>query len=576
MVRRTGRPLVVADAASDVAYAADPFVVSNRSRSIAGVPVRRKGEVMGFVVLENRMVAGAFTPQLVSLTQALVTQAAISLDNASLYKNLEDRVSERTAALNARSAEMRMVLDHVAQGLAIVGTDGRLLAERSAILGEWFPEGVPDTLAGFFAEEPDLAAWFDVAWEQLIEGFMPMDTAIRQLPAQLRRAGRILAFDWLPIYAASTRPTAPSQDAGRLERMLVVLSDVTEAVRRVEAEAEQKQLMAIFENLSEDRHGVIEFLREATAIVGGLVEGTTSAVEERRLIHTLKGNAALFGLSALATRCHAIEDALAVDERVMTDVERSGLREAWKLLHQKLARFIDVGEGFLQVRKPDYEAVLGVLRRDGHPIVHEMELWGLESLKARFQRIGDQARGLAERLGKAPIHVHIEHGGVYVHGDTWAPFWAAFVHVVRNAIDHGLEDPEERTQLGKGIGALALRGYLRGGALVIELADDGRGIAWDALRDKAAAAGLPTQTRKDLVAALFHGGISTRTEVSEVSGRGVGLSALAEVCRTMGCEIAVDSLPGQGTTMRFEVAGALAKVRRERQVTRELVAVPPS
>ena len=230
-------------------------MIESRGRSIAGIPIRRKGEITGFAVLENRMVAGAFTPQLVSLAQALVAQAAISLDNASLYKTLEDRVHERTAALNTRNDEMRMVLDHVAQGLVIVGTAGRLFAERSAILGTWFPEGVPDTLADFFAEDQGTAAWFDIAWGQLTEGFMPMDMGIQQLPTQLRRGGRTLAFDWQPIV----------NEAGELERMLVVLSDVTEAMRRIEVEREQKQLMAVFEAISEDRNGVIEFFKEAGA-----------------------------------------------------------------------------------------------------------------------------------------------------------------------------------------------------------------------------------------------------------------------------------------------------------------------
>jgi HPt (histidine-containing phosphotransfer) domain-containing protein len=553
VVRRTGRPLVVADATSDPNHAADPFVIESRGRSIAGVPIRRKGELTGFVVLENRMVAGAFTPQLVSLTQALVAQAAISLDNASLYETLENRVNERTAALNTRNTEMRMVLDHVAQGLAIVGTDGRLFAERSAILGTWFPQGVPDTLAGWFANDPAAAAWFHVAWEQLVEGIMPLPLCIQQLPAQLRRGDRVLAFDWQPI----------ADEAGRLERMLVVLSDVTEALRRVETEREQKQLMAIFENLSEDRAGVVEFLREATAIVGELATGTTTPEAEKRLLHTLKGNASIFGLSVLAARCHEIEDAMALDGRRMTDDQRHALEAAWRALDHKLSRFIDVGDGFVQVRKAELDTVLAALRRDDHPSAHDVELWSLESLRVRFQRIGDQARVLAARLGKDPVRVCIDDGAVHIDSNAWMPFWSAFVHVVRNSIDHGIEPAEERARLGKGAGTLTLRSYLRADRLVFEFSDDGRGIVWDSVRDKARAAGLPTETRSDLVAALFHDGVSTLSNASEVSGRGVGLGAVAEVCRTMGCEITVESLPGQGMTMRFELPGTLARGRRE-------------
>jgi predicted ATPase/HPt (histidine-containing phosphotransfer) domain-containing protein len=564
VVRRTGRPLVVGDAMSDPAHAADRFIVESRGRSIAGIPIRRKGDVAGLVVLENRMIAGAFTPQLVSLTQALVAQAAISLDNASLYQDLENRVQERTRALNTRNAEIRMVLDHVAQGLVIVGTDGRLLGERSAVLSTWFPEGVPDTLAGLFADDPACAARFELAWRQLIDGFLPLDLGIGQLPTQLRRGGRTLAVDWQPIV----------NGAGQLERMLVVLSDVTFAQRLAAAEREQHQLMAMFESLSEDRDGVVELLRNAAVMVGELASGTLAPEAERRLVHTLERNAGRFGLSALAARCLEIEDAMADADRGMTSDERHGLTAAWQALHHKASRFLDGGDGFLRVRRADLDGVLEALRKDGHPLAHDVELWGLEPIKLRFQRLGEQARGLAERLGKAPVRVHVEHGGVYIDGDAWAPFWSALAHVVRNAIDHGVEDAAERAALGKGIATLTLKSYLRAGTLVIEFSDDGRGIAWDRLRDKARASGLPTETRKDLIAALFHDGISTRDGVSQISGRGIGMSALAAVCRDMSCEIAVDSAPGQGTTLRFEVPAQRAGVHRERPVSRELVALP--
>jgi signal transduction histidine kinase len=114
VVRRTGRPLVIADASSDPGHAADPFVVAARCRSIAAIPIRRKDAVTGLVVLENRMIAGAFTPQLVGLTQALVAQAAISLDNAILYddlsalnRELEARVEDRTSALTLANQKLR-------------------------------------------------------------------------------------------------------------------------------------------------------------------------------------------------------------------------------------------------------------------------------------------------------------------------------------------------------------------------------------------------------------------------------------------------------------------------------------
>jgi sensor histidine kinase regulating citrate/malate metabolism len=92
-----------------------------------------------------------------------------------------------------------------------------------------------------------------------------------------------------------------------------------------------------------------------------------------------------------------------------------------------------------------------------------------------------------------------------------------------------------------------------GAAVVIEVADDGRGIDWNALRDRARAAGRPSVTRDDLIAAMFSDGISTRPDVSETSGRGVGLAALRDACTRLGGSVEVESEPGLGTRFRFKL-----------------------
>jgi two-component system chemotaxis sensor kinase CheA len=136
--------------------------------------------------------------------------------------------------------------------------------------------------------------------------------------------------------------------------------------------------------------------------------------------------------------------------------------------------------------------------------------------------------------------------------DLWQPFWTAMIHAVRNAIDHGIETPEERQLAGKpAAGVIDLGAERQGGRLIFTLHDDGRGIAWERVRCKAAERGIPSATHDDLARALFVDGLSTRDTVGELSGRGVGLSALRQAVDTLGGTIQVDSMPGQGTTFRF-------------------------
>jgi two-component system chemotaxis sensor kinase CheA len=125
--------------------------------------------------------------------------------------------------------------------------------------------------------------------------------------------------------------------------------------------------------------------------------------------------------------------------------------------------------------------------------------------------------------------------------------------VVRNAVDHGIESAGERQASGKPHRArLILSAEERPGAVILSIADDGRGIDWGALARSAAARGLPAVNPDDLVEAMFADGISTRQEVSDTSGRGVGLAAVRQVVTELGGHLRVFSEPGQGT--RFELA----------------------
>jgi two-component system chemotaxis sensor kinase CheA len=124
---------------------------------------------------------------------------------------------------------------------------------------------------------------------------------------------------------------------------------------------------------------------------------------------------------------------------------------------------------------------------------------------------------------------------------------------VRNAIDHGIETADERAAAGKSAtGLLILRTSLKAGRLSLEVEDEGRGIDWERVATAARTRGLPTETQRDLEMALFHDDLSTRETATDTSGRGVGLSAVREVCAATEGEVLISSMPGRGTTFRLE------------------------
>ena len=178
----------------------------------------------------------------------------------------------------------------------------------------------------------------------------------------------------------------------------------------------------------------------------------------------------------------------------------------------------------------------------------------LESTVKRLRHFEEHARAIAQRLGKSDVCVDVEDRGVRLDAPRWGAFWATFIHAVRNAVDHGIEPTHERIAAGKpAVGHLALRTFQEADRIVIEIADDGKGIDWDALARRAEQLGLPTDSTADIERALFTDGVSTATAVSEVSGRGIGMGALLEKTHSLGGEVAVESVPGRRHHSAFHV-----------------------
>ena len=134
----------------------------------------------------------------------------------------------------------------------------------------------------------------------------------------------------------------------------------------------------------------------------------------------------------------------------------------------------------------------------------------------------------------------------------YAPFWAAFIHVLRNAVDHGIEDAELRTRLGKPKQALIkVATTVEADRFIVAVEDDGPGIDWDTLRVKASALGVAASVLEKRENLVFLPGVSSKRVVTELSGRGVGLAAVRDACEALGGRVELTSRPGIGTRVRF-------------------------
>jgi chemotaxis protein histidine kinase CheA/CheY-like chemotaxis protein len=176
-------------------------------------------------------------------------------------------------------------------------------------------------------------------------------------------------------------------------------------------------------------------------------------------------------------------------------------------------------------------------------------------------------RQLARSLGRQ-IRFEIAGEQVEVDKALLEMLEEPLLHLLRNAVDHGVEPPEERIRAGKPAQAtVRIVAGLVGQRLHLEVSDDGRGIDVEAIRRRARVAGLldePTAemaTREQLLRTIFAAGFSTREQVSEVSGRGIGLNIVLDVVENVGGRVEVKSELSRGTTFDIEVPLTVAITR---------------
>lgn len=167
-------------------------------------------------------------------------------------------------------------------------------------------------------------------------------------------------------------------------------------------------------------------------------------------------------------------------------------------------------------------------------------------------------RRMSAEQGKE-VEVAIEGAEVEVDGEVLEALRVPLVHLVRNAIDHGLETPAERVRAGKpGRGLLRLEAWVDGSEVELQVSDDGRGIDVAAVRARALEMGAigPDADDSEALRAVLWPGLSTRAAPSATSGRGVGLDAVASALAAVGGKVHVESEPGRGATVRLRVPGA--------------------
>lgn len=183
----------------------------------------------------------------------------------------------------------------------------------------------------------------------------------------------------------------------------------------------------------------------------------------------------------------------------------------------------------------------------------------MQRIDSLFTALPRMVRDLSAELGKE-VQLEMDGGDVELDREMLEMIRDPITHIIRNAVDHGLEPPEERVAAGKArAGRLVVSARQSGNQILIEICDDGRGIDGAALVRKALALGLIDATRAEAMSAaqkvdlIFSAGLSTAGAVTAISGRGVGMDVVRANVEGIGGLIDVDSRPGLGVRLSIRV-----------------------
>jgi two-component system chemotaxis sensor kinase CheA len=488
-------------------------------------------------VFAGKRIAGGIDE--LQTTNAHLTQLKGNLE--SLNASLEDKVATRTAALSARDRAMQRVLDSMTEGLATISLDGTLQPERSRAFTSWFGDpGAQPLWDVLFPDDANRAASYALGFAQLVEDVLPFELSIDQLPSELQRGGRCFELELRPVH-----------EHGRLDALLLVVRDVTDQRTLLRAERAAREDHKVLANLLRDRRGFRRSIEELDRLIS-IARAATERDPCARSLHTLKGNAAVLGFAALAALAHTLEDELEREGHIAAAsfaLLEHGFGDSLRRIEELSADARDR----VDIHAGDYQRLVDELQRRTayDEILALVESWQREPVDHILDELAGHARRLAEHTGKR-VHVLAEGNGIRVFDEGLRAFFRSLVHAVRNAVDHGIEPPAVRAAHGKPeVGTLKLSARIaETGALVVSISDDGAGVDVERARDRARAFGLPHATTHEVFDALFADGFTTRDCVTDLSGRGVGTSAIRAECRELGGEAHIRSEAGRGSELR--------------------------
>ncbi len=388
---------------------------------------------------------------------------------------------------------------------------------------------------------------------------------------------------------------------GELSKIMVLAMDVTEkrikdiqiAAERQRHENEVKTILGIantppeeIAEFNEDTLDRLKQLHQQTKInLDGVIkqrenypDGPEYLIEKEQIdvmyrhIHTIKGNAGSYGFEMISLYAHKAEDMLEElrepvrmrrEDSLIAIIEYlNKIDEAMREVHQKI-KLVFGRDDEITVRIPEkriqkIQEICAVLRDTAPsesllPLYNECMMLTWKPLKTLTRKYLKSIQKAARAQNKN-VQFEVDEEMKLYPAEELTDIDDILIHLIRNSVDHGIEEPEVREELNKGIGRIRFEFRKTSEKRVILLSDDGRGIDTDKLVEKSIQKGIltaemvPSMSSEEKMNLIFHPGISTADKITDTSGRGIGMNVVFDKMKSLGGTTEIKSRIGKGTT----------------------------
>ncbi len=517
-------------------------------------------------------------------------------------KILEIRVQERTSELSKKNHDIQSMLSNMRQGLFTINKLGLIHPEYSKHLEDIFETSdIPNNQAlNFLFEKADVSSDIRNQVSEAINVIIGEDEfnyelnshlLINEYQAAFKQQQKILSLDWNPIFID-----------GDVIKLMVSVRDITQ-LRKAEydALAQKRELEIVGQLISITQKKYYAFIKSSYEFIQEnreTIENTSDKLDLDLLfrnMHTLKGNSRTYNFTYIADIVHTSEDyysTLKINTQLEPDKNRlindlNSVETALKeyenvfdhVLHKNTQKTITQDTSKLSEHQIQnlHSIIVKAIEQETdssniQSLLSPANTMLTEAISAPLpyvlQDIVDSLADIALQLEKSTPRVYYTGEEVNILNAHHDLLQNVFAHILKNSLDHGIERPQERLEKNKSEAGTITVDTIKvaENQLTLSISDDGRGMNISTLRKKGLELGLWEKSQDlaltDIAQTIFASGLSTKEEVSEISGRGVGMDAVKQYLNKNEADIHVeitDPEPNNKTFIKFKLVLTLPK-----------------